>query len=201
LVRIGKIYTRTGDAGDTGLVGKGRVAKDSPRVESYGTIDELNSIIGVVRAYNDQGPDDDVRKKLDAVLDTLQQWLFDFGSSLATAPGSEDKNKEVFVKEGQVQWLEDLIDHMNQDLEPLKSFVLPGGGPMTAHLHQCRTVCRRAERLIISLNREEPLSEWSIPFINRLSDAFFVLCRWVSIKRGEEERLWKPGNTPPPELK
>ncbi len=200
-MRISKIYTRTGDAGDTGLVGKGRVPKDSPRVEAYGTIDELNSILGVVRAYNDQGPKDEVQSRLDAILDTFQQWLFDFGSSLATAPGSEDKNKAVFIKESQVQWLEDLIDHMNQDLEPLKSFVLPGGGPMTAHLHQCRTVCRRAERLIISLNRDEPLSEWSIPFINRLSDAFFVLCRWVSIKRGEEERLWKPGQVEPPELK
>ncbi len=193
MVRITRVYTRTGDKGNTALVGGRRVAKDSPRIESYGTIDELNSIIGLARAFNadklDQG---EAHRYLDEVLAKIQDELFDLGSELATP---EDAAYAGMYRVGaaEVKRIEETIDHCQKDLTPLKSFILPGGGKIGAFLHQCRTVCRRAEREILRLSRAEDLSEWPLKYVNRLSDLFFVLARWISKQMGEQEYLWQRG--------
>ena len=197
MVRINKVYTKQGDKGDTSLVGGMRVPKDHPRVRAYGTVDELNSVVGLVRGVLDQIPNADARSRVDEVLAVIQQWLFDLGSELATDPQS-GKSSGPAVKEEQVTWLEEWMDRMNEDLEPLKSFVLPGGRPPIAFLHQCRTVCRRAEREIIALRREADIDPQIVRFVNRLSDAFFVLGRWLAKQSNEDEILWKPGNAEPP---
>jgi cob(I)alamin adenosyltransferase len=193
MVRITRVYTRTGDKGNTALVGGRRVAKDSPRIESYGTIDELNSIIGLARAFNadklDQG---EAHRYLDEVLAKIQDELFDLGSELATP---EDAAYAGMYRVGaaEVKRIEEIIDHCQKDLAPLQSFILPGGGKIGAFLHQCRTVCRRAEREILRLSRAEDLSEWPLKYVNRLSDLFFVLARWVAKHGGEKEVLWQRG--------
>ncbi len=193
MVRINKVYTRAGDTGETSLAGGGRIPKDHPRVEAYGTIDELNSLLGLVRYFNRQGPPGARRDKLDAILGVIQNWLFDFGSELATDPEYARKTgRGLSVKEHYAAWLEEVIDAMNEELDPLPSFVLPGGGAAAAFLHQARTVCRRAERRILTLSREEPLAPQCQVFINRLSDALFVFSRWVAHSLGEEEPLWEP---------
>jgi cob(I)alamin adenosyltransferase len=200
-IRITKVYTRTGDKGDTHLVGGKRVSKDDPRIESYGTIDELNSILGIVRAFNDAHPDSPIAVRLDTILRQVQNELFDLGSELATPPESE---WEGMIRTGdeQVTVLERTIDECQKDLEPLKSFILPGGGTIAAFLHQARTVCRRAERDILRLGRREPISGGPLRYVNRLSDLLFVLSRWVSKHLGEREYLWEKGLTlpagPPP---
>lgn len=193
MVRITRVYTRTGDKGNTALVGGRRVAKDSPRIESYGTIDELNSIIGLARAFNadrlDQG---EAHRYLDEVLAKIQDELFDLGSELATP---EDAAYAGMYRVGaaEVKRIEEIIDHCQKDLAPLQSFILPGGGKIGAFLHQCRTVCRRAEREILRLSRAEDLSEWPLKYVNRLSDLLFVLARWVAKHGGEKEVLWQRG--------
>ncbi len=193
MVRITRVYTRTGDKGNTALVGGKRVPKDSPRIEAYGTIDELNSIIGLARAFNaeklDQG---EAHRYLDEVLAKIQDELFDLGSELATP---EDAAYAGMYRVGaaEVKRIEETIDHCQKDLAPLKSFILPGGGKIGAFLHQCRTVCRRAEREILRLSRAEDLSEWPLKYVNRLSDLFFVLARWISKQMGEKEYLWQRG--------
>ena len=201
MVRITRVYTRTGDKGNTALVGGRRVAKDSPRIESYGTIDELNSIIGLARAFNadklDQG---EAHRYLDEVLAKIQDELFDLGSELATP---EDAAYAGMYRVGavEVKRIEETIDHCQKDLAPLQSFILPGGGKIGAFLHQCRTVCRRAEREILRLSRAEDLSEWPLKYVNRLSDLFFVLARWVAKHGGEEEVLWQRGLQDKPKKK
>jgi cob(I)alamin adenosyltransferase len=193
MIRITKVYTRTGDKGETALVGGKRVAKDSPRIEAYGTIDELNSIVGLARAFNEEKlADGDAHQFLDTVLRQIQDELFDLGSELATPPDFFQQGM-YRVGEPEVKKIEQLIDECQKDLEPLKSFVLPGGGRIGAYLHQCRTVCRRAEREILRLSRAEELSEWPIKYVNRLSDLFFVLSRWISKKTGKDEYLWQRG--------
>jgi cob(I)alamin adenosyltransferase len=193
MIRITKVYTRTGDKGETALVGGKRVAKDSPRIEAYGTIDELNSIVGLARAFNEEKlADGDAHQFLDTVLRQIQDELFDIGSELATPPDFFQQGM-YRVGEPEVKKIEQLIDECQKDLEPLKSFVLPGGGRIGAYLHQCRTVCRRAEREILRLSRAEELSEWPIKYVNRLSDLFFVLSRWISKKTGKDEYLWQRG--------
>jgi cob(I)alamin adenosyltransferase len=193
MVRITRVYTRTGDKGNTALVGGKRVPKDSPRIEAYGTIDELNSIIGLARAFNaeklDQG---EAHRYLDDVLAKIQDELFDLGSELATP---EDAAYAGMYRVGaaEVKRIEETIDHCQKDLAPLKSFILPGGGKIGAFLHQCRTVCRRAEREILRLSRAEDLSEWPLKYVNRLSDLFFVLARWTAKQMGEVEVLWQRG--------
>jgi cob(I)alamin adenosyltransferase len=193
MVRITRVYTRTGDKGNTALVGGRRVAKDSPRIESYGTIDELNSVIGLARAFNadklDQG---EAHRYLDEVLAKIQDELFDLGSELAT-PEDAAYAGMYRVGAGEVKRIEETIDHCQKDLAPLQSFILPGGGKIGAFLHQCRTVCRRAEREILRLSRAEDLSEWPLKYVNRLSDLFFVLARWVAKHGGEKEVLWQRG--------
>lgn len=193
MVRITKVYTRTGDKGETALVGGKRVPKDAPRIEAYGTIDELNSIVGLARAFNEEHLNaGDAHRFLDLVLRQIQDELFDLGSELAT-PDDFSYDGMYHVSEREVKKLEELIDECQKELQPLKSFVLPGGGRIGAYLHQCRTVCRRAEREILRLSRAEPLSEWPLKYVNRLSDLFFVLSRWISKQTGEQEYLWQRG--------
>jgi cob(I)alamin adenosyltransferase len=192
-IRITKVYTRTGDKGETALVGGKRVPKDSPRIDAYGTIDELNSIVGLARVFNEEKLNaGDAHGFLDLTLRQIQDELFDLGSELAT-PADFSYDGMYRVSEREVKKLEELIDECQKELGPLKSFVLPGGGRIGAYLHQCRTVCRRAEREILRLSRAEPLSEWPLKYVNRLSDLFFVLSRWISKQSGEQEYLWQRG--------
>ncbi len=192
-VRITRVYTRTGDKGETGLVGGKRVPKDSQRIEAYGTIDELNSIVGLARTFNDEKINvSEAHRFLDVILRQIQDELFDLGSELATPPDFFQEGM-YRVGEREVKKIEQLIDECQKELEPLKSFVLPGGGKIGAYLHQCRTVCRRAEREILRLSRVEELSEWPLKYVNRLSDLFFVLSRWISKQTGEGEYLWQRG--------
>jgi cob(I)alamin adenosyltransferase len=192
-IRITRVYTRTGDRGETALVGGKRVPKDSLRIEAYGTIDELNSIVGLARAFNEEKlADGEAHRFLDTLLRQIQDELFDLGSELATPPDFFQEGM-YRVSESEVKKIEQLIDECQEELEPLKSFVLPGGGRIGAYLHQCRTVCRRAEREILRLSRAEELSEWPIKYVNRLSDLFFVLSRWISKKTGKDEYLWQRG--------
>lgn len=192
-IRITRVYTRTGDDGTTALVGGKRVPKDSARVEAYGAVDELNAVVGLVRAWNEQGKGErGLHRKLDAMLQEIQQELFDLGSELAT-PEDFTYDGMHRVGEEEVTRLERLIDECQKELKPLKSFTLPGGGPVIAQLHQCRTVCRRAERDILRLSRVEHIGEWPFKYVNRLSDLLYVLGRWVGKNLGETEYLWQRG--------
>ena len=190
-MRISKVYTRTGDKGKTRLAGGQEIWKDSLRVEAYGTVDELNSVIGLARVFNKAGgKDDDSVTRLDLSLRWIQNKLFDVGGILATAQGETFKNMPTVTAE-HVQHLERLIDEWQEDLEPLKEFILPGGGKVSGFLHQARTTCRRAERLCVSLAREETINEHLVKFLNRLSDALFVMARWVAKTQNEPEYLWE----------
>jgi len=192
-IRITKVYTRTGDKGFTKLVGGKKVAKDAARIEAYGTIDELNSVLGLARVFNDDLKDRlPATQRLDEIFRRLQNELFDLGSELATPP---DFSYEGMFKigEDEVKALEKLIDELQKDLAPLNSFILPGGGKVSGFLHQARTVCRRAEREILRLSREEEIGPRPLQYVNRLSDLFFVLSRWVSKNLGEPEYLWERG--------
>jgi cob(I)alamin adenosyltransferase len=192
-ISITRVYTRTGDKGETGLVGGTRVPKDSPRIEAYGTTDELNAIVGIIRTFNEERlAEGEHHRWLDAVLRKIQNQLFDLGSELATPAGAEYEGMFRFT-DAEVKGLEELMDHCQKDLEPLKSFTLPGGGRINAFMHQARTVCRRAERQVLRLSREEPINEWTLKYVNRLSDTFFVLGRWVAKHMGEKEYLWERG--------
>ncbi|MCL6641032.1 MAG: cob(I)yrinic acid a,c-diamide adenosyltransferase [Candidatus Rokubacteria bacterium] len=192
-IRITRVYTRTGDRGETALVGGRRVPKDSPRIEAYGTIDELNAVVGLARTFNEERlAEGEHHRRLDEILRRIQNELFDVGSELATPPDAE---YEGMFKVGpeEVTALERLMDECQQTLEPLRSFTLPGGGRINAFLHQARTVCRRAERQILRLSRTEPVNPWLLAYVNRLSDAFFVLGRWAGKHMGEKEYLWERG--------
>ena len=190
-MRISKVYTKSGDAGKTRLAGGQEVWKDSLRVEAYGTVDELNSVIGLARAWNAEQPDHVKNKSvLEDHLRWIQNKLFDLGGLLATAPGETFKNMPVVTADHVVR-LERLVDACQEDLEPLREFILPGGGKVSGFLHQARTVCRRAERLCVNLSREEEVSPELVRFLNRLSDALFVLARWVAKTQGEPEYLWE----------
>jgi cob(I)alamin adenosyltransferase len=192
-ISITRVYTRTGDDGTTALVGGKRVPKDSARIAAYGTIDELNAALGLARVFNEERlAENEKHRWLDEVFRRLQSQLFDLGSELATPP--EAVYEGMFrVGETEVRQLEELMDRCQRDLEPLKSFVLPGGGCISGFLHQCRTICRRAEREVLALSRVEPIGEWPLRYINRLGDAFFVLSRWVGKHLGEREYLWERG--------
>ena len=190
-MRITKVYTRTGDAGKTRLAGGQQVWKDSLRVEAYGTVDELNSSIGVVRVFNAEKIGSYAHAaRLEDELRWVQNKLFDTGGILATAPGQTFKNMPQ-VTAGDVTRLERLIDACQKDLAPLKEFILPGGGKVSGLLHQARTICRRAERVCVKLSREEPVDAIIVKFLNRLSDALFVWARWVAKTQGEAEFLWE----------
>lgn len=191
-IRITRVYTRTGDKGNTGLVGGKRVPKDALRIEAYGTIDELNSVVGLARVFNGEPPATPVRDRMEQILKRLQNELFDLGSELATPPEAfYDGMFRVGAEE--VKALEQLMDDCQKDLEPLQSFILPGGGRVSAFLHQGRTVCRRAERIVLRLGREETIGPWPLQYLNRLSDLLFVLSRWIAKQSGEPEYLWERG--------
>jgi cob(I)alamin adenosyltransferase len=193
MISITRVYTRTGDRGETALVGGGRVPKDSPRIVAYGTLDELNAVVGLARVFNAERLGEGERHRwLDGVLQRIQNQLFDLGSELATPPDAAYEGM-FRMSEAEVTDLEHLMDECQKDLEPLKSFVLPGGGRVQGFLHQARTVCRRAEREVLKLGRLEPIGDWPLRYVNRLSDAFFVLGRWVGKHMGEPEYLWERG--------
>ena len=189
-MRITKVYTRTGDAGMTRLVGTQQVRKDHPRIEAYGTVDELNAIVGIVRVElgRSEAPEAP-RAQLDELLETIQNELFNLGSDLATR--TEDRWEGMrLVDDDDVTRLESEIDGMNDELPMLKEFILPGGGPVSAVLHQARTVCRRAERATISATDSADLNPLAIKYLNRLGDWLFVAGRWVAKVMGESEFLW-----------
>jgi cob(I)alamin adenosyltransferase len=194
-VWLSKIYTKAGDRGTTRLVGGQEVAKNSLRIEGYGTVDELNSVVGLLRHANrtEAGPDE-AKQKIDSILARVQNELFNLGSLLATLP--EDLSpKQPRVEERHVLALEHEIDELNEHLPPLRSFTLPGGGATSSWLHLARTVCRRAERCVVSLAASEAVDEWAVKYLNRLSDHLYVLGRWNVRQRGEQEPLWTPEKT------
>lgn len=189
---LNRIYTRRGDSGETSLVGGQRVAKDCLRIECFGTVDELNCLVGLAAvSLEDALPlAPDMQKLLD-ILRRVQHELFNLGSILATLPGDVHP-RQPRVTALEVEQLEREIDDMNEGLGPLRSFILPGGSRVNAELHLCRTVCRRAERLAVALSKEESIPDDAIGYLNRLSDAFFVWSRWVNHKLGSPEVLWEP---------
>ncbi len=192
-----RIYTRTGDQGMTGLVGGGRVKKNSPRIETYGTIDELSSAIGIARAaLRPLLPDHERGGRLDAWLAWTQDALFNLGSELATLP--EDRREDrPSVGGADAQALERAIDEAQADLAPLANFIHPGGSMPGACLHFARTICRRAERLLVALNDREEVGAEPLRYLNRLSDALFVWARWINDGVGVAEHIWNAASRPP----
>ncbi|WP_319486472.1 cob(I)yrinic acid a,c-diamide adenosyltransferase [uncultured Cohaesibacter sp.] len=189
MVRLNKIYTRTGDKGTTALGTGERRPKHDLRVEAYGTVDETNSIVGLARLEMADCPE------LDQMLSQIQNDLFDLGADLCTPDSGEPLEYEPLrIIESQVKRLEQQIDQLNADLEPLRSFILPGGSRASAYLHYARTVSRRAERLVTALaaSDNEPVTPEAIQYLNRLSDFFFVAARWTNDK-GTADVLWVPG--------
>ncbi len=188
-IALNRIYTRAGDSGMTALVGGQRVAKDDARIEAYGAVDELNAFLGVARVTAESlGVG---MSPLTVILKRVQHELFNLGSILATLP--EDVHpKQPRVTESEVKQLERELDAANENLAPLRSFVLPGGSRLDAELHVCRTVCRRAERLLVALARTQSIPEETLRYLNRLSDALFVWSRWVNHSQGTPETLWEP---------
>lgn len=186
MARLTKLYTRTGDGGSTRLGGGTEVAKDSLRVEAYGTVDELNACIGQALSVG-------LCDRLAKELTVIQNQLFDLGGDLAT-PASENPQFEVpRITARQVTALEKLLDELTEAVGPLEDFILPGGVPGAASLHTARTVCRRAERRVIALGREEDIGDQMVPYLNRLSDALFVMSRFENLQVGAAEPLWQPG--------
>jgi cob(I)alamin adenosyltransferase len=189
---IGRVYTKGGDSGETSLVGGQRVPKDSRRIEAFGTIDELNAFVGAAcQTVRDVVVEYPGLAKLVDILTRVQHELFNLGSILATK--AEDVHpKQPRVTDADIAQLELEIDSMNEGLPPLKSFVLPGGSRLNVQLHVCRTICRRAERLAVTLGREETVSPEVLRYLNRLSDALFVWSRWASQVMRVPETLWDP---------
>ncbi len=185
MVKLNKIYTRTGDEGETGLVGGGRIRKNHPRVEAYGDVDEANAIIGLVRLHTSAEPD--------AMLERIQHDLFDLGADLAT-PFSHTEAPESALRmlPTQTERLERDIDMLNEKISPLHSFILPGGTPASSYLHLARTIVRRAERMAFALAEHEPVNPHALHYLNRLSDFLFVLARAMN-DNGTKDVLWKPG--------
>ncbi len=187
-IALNRIYTKRGDSGETSLAGGQRVSKDEPRIEAYGTVDELNGFVGVATVSCREDPR---LAPLAAILRRVQHELFNLGSILATQPADVHPH-QARVTGVEIAQLEREIDAMNADLPPLRSFVLPGGTRLNAELHLTRTVCRRAERLLVALAREESIPPETISYLNRLSDAMFVWSRWVNHVLGVAEVLWEP---------
>jgi cob(I)alamin adenosyltransferase len=194
MVKLNRIYTRTGDKGETALGTGERLSKAHIRIAAYGTVDETNAVLGVVRLHTDERQ----FAKLDGMLARIQNELFDLGADLCVPDRGEKLEFEPLrILPKQYERIEAEIDDLNAELQPLRSFVLPGGDPAATHLHVARTVCRRAERLIVELasHPEEHVSEGAIAYINRLSDFFFVASRWVNHVSGQGDVLWVPGKT------
>jgi cob(I)alamin adenosyltransferase len=188
MVVLNKIYTKTGDDGTTALGSGERRPKNDLRIEAYGTVDEANAVVGLVRLHTaDNAP------TVDQTLNRIQNDLFDLGADLATPETDEDLGYEPLrVTDAQVTAIEEAIDVLNADLSPLRSFVLPGGSVAAAHLHLARTVSRRAERLMVDLAAHEKVNPAAVKYMNRLSDYFFVASRYLNDK-GEQDVLWVPG--------
>ncbi len=184
MVELTRIYTRGGDKGKTSLSDGSRVAKHHLRVEAYGTVDEANAVIGLARLQADAA--------LDAILSRVQNDLFDCGADLATPIQENPEYPPLRMTQAQVTWLEEQIDAANAELQPLKSFILPGGSAASAYLHQARTVTRRAERLTVALDESEEITPEALKYLNRLSDLLFVLARMANDK-GTSDVLWVPG--------
>ena len=178
-----KIYTKTGDKGDTGLFGGDRVGKDAPRIEVYGAVDELNSLIGIIRALRPN-------KKIDEVLRKIQSDLFVLGADLATRKSAK-RSLIPRISRSHIASLEKTIDVLQLPLRPLKAFILPGGTIAASHLHYARTVCRRAERSTVRLSRSEEIDEYVLVYLNRLSDLLFVLARYANHAGKKKETEWK----------
>lgn len=179
-----KIYTKTGDGGNTSLLGGKRVSKGNIRIEAYGTVDELNAYVGLLK-------DQEINRPREAFLKTIQEKLFVMGASLATVPGKE-KVKKPDIYPDDISALEAEIDTMESQLEPLTKFILPGGHQVVSFCHIARTVCRRAERCVVNLQEEEEVKENVIQYLNRLSDYFFVLGRLIAKELDVEEVTWVP---------
>ena len=184
MVRLTRIYTRGGDAGETSLGDGARVPKHALRVSAYGTVDEANATIGIARLHTDPATDE--------MLGRIQNDLFDLGADLCTPAGGRRSSGALRIVKSQTERLEGEIDRMNASLAPLDSFILPGGSPAAAHLHLARTVVRRAERLVSELAGTEEVNPEALKYLNRLSDHLFVLSRWVN-DRGTLDVLWTPG--------
>lgn len=184
--RLNRIYTKTGDTGMTGLGGGQRVPKDALRVQAYGTVDELNSGIGVALSLG-------LCERLNAELPRIQNELFDLGADLATPATSQARHPVPTVETRHIERLEALIDELNEVVGPLANFLLPGGSPGAAALHVARTICRRAERHVTTLAQDESIGPTVLPYLNRLSDALFVMARYENRERGVREPLWEPG--------
>lgn len=185
-----KIYTKTGDKGFTSLYGGTKVSKDHIRIDSYGTVDELNSIVGLVRSH-------DLNNTVDSFLIEVQKQLFTLGAELATPPekwllANGQRRLKTVIENTDIQKLEECIDEMDKDLQPLTHFILPGGLLVVSHCHLARTVCRRAERIVVALNQVDEVREEAIMFLNRLSDYFFVLARHQSMLNNHQEFQWIP---------
>jgi cob(I)alamin adenosyltransferase len=192
---INRVYTRTGDLGDTSLAGGQRVPKDGARIEAYGTVDELNSFLGEARATVTEGAGMEPRLAiLAAIMLRVQHELFNLGSVLATLP-QDVHPRQARVTDAEVTQFEREMDRMNEDLPPLRSFVLPGGSRLSGELHVARTVCRRAERACVALGRVESIPPEVVRYLNRLSDALFVWSRWASHVTNAPETLWQPNQS------
>jgi cob(I)alamin adenosyltransferase len=186
MVFLSRIYTKAGDRGETGLGDGRRVAKDHPRVEAYGQVDELNAVLGLLVAYCPDAA---------GLVRSIQNDLFDVGADLCVPPAEgEQPGQCLRVTAAQAERLEAVIDRLNEPLEPLRSFVLPGGTPAAAWLHLARTVCRRAERAAVTLARSEPVNPQAVVYLNRLSDLLFVMAR-SSNDGGKADVMWVPGKT------
>ncbi len=187
VVRLDRIYTRGGDLGETSLGDGHRVSKHNPRVVAYGTVDELNAAFGVARLHS-------ATTAWDGWLERIQNDLFDVGADLCVPPPPEDDQRHrsrLRVSPVQVEWLEQCIDEVNDNLPALTSFVVPGGTPLSAYLHVARTICRRAERDVVELAAQEPVTREVITYLNRLSDLLFVLARAANVEG--DETTWLPG--------
>jgi cob(I)alamin adenosyltransferase len=181
--RITKVYTRGGDDGSTSLGGGQRVRKDALRIESFGTVDELNSQIGAAIAVG-------LYAELEEALGTIQNELFHLGSDLCILEADKERMPVPQIEQRHIDALEALLDRWTAQLDPLENFVLPGGSAGAAHLHIARTVCRRAERLVVALAAEEPVGAFTVTYLNRLSDALFVMARFENSKRGVPDVIW-----------
>lgn len=194
MVVLNRIYTRTGDGGETALGSGERVSKADVRIEAYGTVDETNTVIGLVRLHTKQTE----LLVLDEMLGRIQNELFDLGADLCVPDrGQKLEWEPLRILLSQAERLEQEIDQLNEDLSPLRSFVLPGGVSAAAYLHQARTVCRRAERLMVALKNVEGevVSDAAMAYVNRLSDFLFVASRWANVRAGDGDVLWVPGIT------
>ena len=196
MAKPARIYTRTGDDGTTGLVGGQRVPKNSGRIECFGAVDECSTVIGLARSALKEHASQPRAQSLDAWLAWAQDSLFNLGSDLATLAADRRAGAPV-VTDADVLALERAIDAVQADLPPLTQFIHPGGSTAGAFLHQARTVCRRAERLMVALSHAETISPAALKYINRLSDALFVWARWINAGLDEPEHTWNPNAAPP----